>query len=69
MELNNGLVGSQIPYHEFVVIATGRQLLVVERPLKAADFLLVSDHLAELVVLGSQISLQNVSILASSAHN
>ena len=69
MELNNGLVGSQIPYHQFVVIATRRQLLVVERPLKAADFLLVSDHLAELVVLGSQISLQNVSILASSAHN
>ena len=30
MELHNGLVRSQIPYHEFVIIATGRQLLVVK---------------------------------------
>ena len=29
----------------------------------------MSSHLAEFVVLGSQISLQNVSILASRAHN
>ncbi len=37
------LEGGQIPHEQFVVVAPGRQILAVRRPLQAAHFLAVTN--------------------------
>ena len=69
MELDQRLVGVQIPNHKFIIVTSGGELLIVEAPLQATDFLLVAFKLAEVRVGSSQISLQNVSVSASCAHS
>ena len=69
MEFYDWLVRVKVPYHEFVIIATRSELLVVERPLQTANFLLVPSHFGKMRAWCSQISLQNSAVTATSAHN
>ena len=69
MELHDWLVGVQVPYHEFVVVAARGQLLIVKTPFEATDLLLVPGHLKEVLVGGAQVTLEDVAITAACAHN
>ena len=48
--------GEFVPHHEFVVVATGGELTVVGVPAETADFLFVSDELAEVLVWLSDVA-------------
>jgi hypothetical protein len=50
------------PNHELVVVATGRELLIIVRPLEAADLLLVTQVLPDEVFFASQVVIVNCLI-------
>ncbi len=55
------------PQQQLVVVATRSQLLVVERPLEATDFLSVTDELGRVVLRAAQVSMQDAMVATSSA--
>ena len=59
----------KIPNHQFVVVATRGQLLVVKTPFETTDLLLVPSHLRKVLAWGTQVTLQDVAITAARANN
>lgn len=68
-ELGLGLVRMQWPEKEFIVVTPRGQLLIVETPLKTAHFLLVANHLAEIRIGSSEVSLEYRLISATCANS
>lgn len=64
-ELVQWLVGhlTVLPYHQLVVVAARRDVLVVEGPLEAADLLLVPFQLRNIILFLSQVSVQDALVL------
>lgn len=47
-----------VPYHQFVIVAPGRQLAVIDVPLETADFLLVTGETAEVVMRRAHVAME-----------
>lgn len=63
--LSEGVPGSlqvQVPYHQVVVVPTGRQLRAVARPLQAAHLLRVPEQLRDHVVRAAHVVVYYVRV-------
>lgn len=56
-EFEDWLAGMVVPDEEFVVVASGAKLLLIEGPLQPADFLLVTGQLIDEGHVGTQVAL------------
>lgn len=68
-ELCQGFIRVQVPYHQFVVVATRCELLVVKAPLKPTNFLLVALKGTEHVIRVTQVTHVDVTVSAARADN
>ena len=59
IEFEDRLAGGSFPDEEFVVVATGVELLLVWRPLKTADLLLMTLKAVDVGLMGSQIAVED----------
>ena len=69
VELHDWLVRMKVPDHQFVVVSTRGQLLVVKAPLQTAHLLLMARKFAEMRPGCPQVSLQDIMVAAACAHN
>lgn len=52
-EFYQGLGEVRVPDQQSVIVASGAELLLIDRPFQTADFLLVAVELLDVCVLGS----------------
>lgn len=53
------------PNEQLVVVAAGSQLLVIEAPLEAADFLAMANEASKIVARTSDVPMEDASVSAS----
>jgi hypothetical protein len=68
-ELSLGLIRMQGPEKKLVVVTSRGQLLIVKTPLKTANLLLVTNHLAEIWIRCSEVSLEYGPVSAPCAYS